>query len=286
MYLRFIIPVLFICSIATGCGKSEIPGGQRPVQIAQVPGMAGQPVVGGVGAPQIADRKIIYTADIEIVVDDMNASVKRLTNLVASLRDVGGYLSHQDLTGTGGSHRRGLWTIRVPVSEFDQVVSALEQLGELERNSLNAQDITEAYVDLEARLKNKISGEQRLLKHLEGSKELKDTLELERELSRVRGEIEQMQGQLNLLKNRSDLATINVTLIERTDFSPPISPAFGALVSRTFQNSWQLLLNCGRALFLCVVALTPWAIVVGPIALVWLWIRRFRRSSQLANPIR
>ncbi len=111
----------------------------------------------------------------------------------------------------------------------------------------------------------------------EKSAVLKDTLELERELSRVRGEIEQVQGQLNVLKNKSDLATVTLTLIERQGYTPPLKPTFVARVSRTFDNSWQSLVACGQTLALFGVALGPWlavaAVVVTP---TWLLSRRRR----------
>lgn len=281
---RSIFPLLIICCSTFGCGRAA-PDGQQLVQIAQVPEHVRQPPVANGAPPPTAARRIIYASEIEVVVDDLTVAARKLTDLVASLHEQGGYLSHQELTGASGSHRRGTWTLRVPTTGFDKLVNALEKLGELKRSSLKTQDITDAYVDLEARMKNKISSEQRLLKHLEGSKELKDTLELERELSRVRGEIEQMQGQLNLLKDKSDLATVNVTLFERIDFTPATSPAFGTLVSRTFQESSRLFLACGQALVLAVVALTPWAVGIGPFIVVWLWIHRVRRTSAIAKPL-
>lgn len=282
---RSIVSLVLICFFVGGCAQQAMPGGQQPVQIAQAEGIPGQMPVGNGAPPPTSIRKIIYTSEIDVVVDDMNVATNRLTKLVASLRDQGGYVSHQELSGSSGLRRRATWTIRVPVNGFDELVSSLEKLGELKNSSLHTQDITEAYVDLESRLKNKLSSEQRLLKHIEGSKELKDTLELERELSRVRGEIEQMQGQLNLMKNKSDLATVIVTFFERERYTPATTPAFGNLVARTFKDSLQLFLSCGRALILALVALTPWVVGIGPFVIAWVWIRRPRRTSPIANPV-
>lgn len=161
-------------------------------------------------------------------------------------------------------------------------MAELEKLGELERSSRDAQDVTEAYADLEARLRNKQLSETRLLSHLEKSAELKDTLELERELSRVRGEIEQLQGQLNLLKSKTDLATVMVTLLERQGYTPPTKPTFGIQVSRTFDNSWKALVDFGQTLALIAVALAPWLIVFALILTpVWLIVRH---RNQHENP--
>ena len=205
------------------------------------------------------------------MVENITSAQERLTKLIESVREQGGYLSHQEIIGSVGSHRRGSWTVRVPLAQFDGFVAEVEKLGELERNSRDSQDVTEAYADLEARRKNKQASETRLLSHLEKSAALKDTLELERELSRVRGEIEQVQGQLNVLKNKSDLATVTLTLIERQGYTPPLKPTFVARVSRTFNDSWQSLVACGQTLALIGVALGPWLAAVAIFAIpAWL----------------
>lgn len=288
---RFLPPVgvlLVVCSLILGCGSQQHPTAKPGVQVAQgnrapAPGAPapGAPGQGGdaAAAPPVA-RKIIYTSQIDVVVEDITAAQERLTKLIESVRAQGGYLSRQELTGTIGSHRRGSWTIRVPLAEFDGFVAEVEKLGELERSSRDAQDVTEAYADLESRLRNKQSGESRLLSHLEKSAELKDTLELERELSRVRGEIEQLQGQLNLLKSRTDLATVTVTLFERQGYTPPTKPTFGTQISRTWDGSWQALLSFVQTLALIGVGLAPWLAVMALIVIpVWL-VARLRKLSK------
>lgn len=276
--MRLLSPVgasLFVSALILGCGSHSMPAAKPAVQVAQAQG-APAPGAGEAAAPAIA-RKIIYTSQIDVVVENVTVAQQRLTALIESVREQGGYLSRQELTGAVGSHRRGSWTIRVPLAQFDGFVAELEKLGELERSSRDAQDVTEAYADLEARLRNKQSSETRLLSHLEKSAALKDTLELERELSRVRGEIEQLQGQLNLLKSKTDLATVTVTLFERQGYIPPTKPTFGIQVSRTFDNSWQALVVFGQTLALIGVALAPWLAVVAVVVTpAWLIARRWR----------
>jgi vacuolar-type H+-ATPase subunit I/STV1 len=226
-------------------------------------------------------RKIVFTAQVDVLVEDIAQTQQRLNELLASIQQAGGYVAHQELSGMTGSRRHGTWTLRVPQTRFDQVMSDLEQLGELQRSSRDAQDVTEAFTDLEARLKNKQSSEQRLLSHLEKTGELKDTLEVERELSRVRGEVEQLQGQLNLLKHKTDLATIILTIRERAGFTPVTAPTFATQASRTFAESWQAFGGFLRMLALFVVAVVPWLILAAPIlGAVWLW----RRKQPASNP--
>ncbi len=93
----------------------------------------------------------------------------------------------------------------MPVDRFDSFVSAVSQIGEVRTNHVGSQDVTEEYYDIEARIRNKQEEEKRLLKHLADSTgKLEDILSVERELTRVRGEVEQMQGRLRFLANRAD----------------------------------------------------------------------------------
>jgi hypothetical protein len=125
-----------------------------------------------------------------------------------------------------------------------------------------------------------VASEQRLLGHLEKTGDLKDTLEVERELSRVRGEVEQLQGRLNLLKNRTVLATVILTLHERLGFTPETTADFTTQVSRTFGGSWQAFSAFLRFTALFLVAIVPWLCVMVPIlGMIWIWKRRRQWKS-------
>src|SRR5262249_28415313 len=140
----------------------------------------------------------------------------------------------------------------------------------------DSQDITDEFYDLEARLKNKQVEEKRLLEHLQKSTgKLEDILAVEKELTRVRGEIEFVQGRLQKLSKLSELTTINVTMQERKDYVPPSAPTFASSLGRTLGDSFDALVNLFRWLALALVALVPWtpfiAIFIG---VPWWMIRR------------
>jgi hypothetical protein len=149
--------------------------------------------------------------------------------------------------------------VRIPVDKFDAFKAAVEKIGNLERSSTNSSDVTEEFYDIEARLKNKTVEEKRLIQHLEKSTaKLSDILEVEKELSRVRGEIEQMQGRLNMLSNLTSLTNIDVSVREVKNYVPPTAPSFGDDVNRTFSSSWTGFVNTGRKLALNTVSIIPW----------------------------
>lgn len=218
-------------------------------------------------------RKIIYTATVEMTVEDLTSSGKKLLSLVRKHR---GYVSATEVGGDPGAPRRGQWTLRVPVGEFDTFRSDLEALGAVQTNHLDSQDVTEEYYDVAGHIKNKSVEEQRLLDHLRRSTgTLSDILAVERELSRVRGEIEQLQGRLRLLANQTELTTITVTLQEVREFIPAKGTSFLAEANATLQGSLGTMRDLVKGLVLAAIALAPWALVLAAFgAPVFLWWRR------------
>jgi hypothetical protein len=276
------LPVLVLC---VGCAsakrsqKSASPSSETGNLTAEQAFNqdAGQPAAkagpeGGKAAP--VDRKIIRTADLTLVVDDFDQAEKGIHQLVGECKDC--YVAQADLSGSTGSPRRGRWKIRVPVDHFENFLEMAGKLGVLQTKKEDSQDVTEEYYDLAARTKNKKVEEERLLKHLEKSTgKLEDILAVERELSRVRGEIEQQEGRLRLLGNLTALTTVTISIQEIKNYVPPQSPTFGTDVRKTFSDSFDALIAFGRGLALVAVAIIPWLPVIAIILLPgWLIIRR------------
>ncbi len=222
-------------------------------------------------------RKIIYEAQIDLNVGDLEAAAEELTTLIESS---GGYLASSEITGAVGSRRSGSWTARVPSGQFRNIVDQIAGLGEVQRRSTNSQEVTEEYVDVQARLNNKRREEERLLSLLENStSNLKDTLDVERELSRVREELERMTGRLRLLDDLTTLSTLTITMKERLDFNPPQAPGFGTRVARAWGESLTELREAGENLVLGVVFAAPWFLIGGVVLFVaWRLLRLLFRS--------
>ncbi len=171
--------------------------------------------------------------------------------------------------------------MRVPVDRFDDLVRQISKLGEVRTSHIGSQDVTEEFFDLEARIHNKQEEEKRLLKHLADSTgKLEDILKVEHELTRVRGEVEQLQGRLRFLANRADLGTVTITATERQNEPPPAAPpeppTLASQIQTTFFGSLNVLIALGEALLLFVVALLPWI----PLILLSLFVAyRIHRAS-------
>ena len=296
-----LIAVLFI---SAGCGGSSPPGPKPVAQQARdaavpvnAPAAEPPPPAGkgkeaekaeGERAPaqdrppgESAKRKIIYNGNLQLIVADLD---KAESDLKAIVKEFDALIASSELTGSAGSPRSGHWRVRVPVERFDDFMAATVKLGVPQRNTVDSQDVTDEYYDLVDRIKNKKLEQETLRGYLQEKKatsKLEEILTIEKELSRVRGELDQMEGRLRRLKDVTALATANVTLQEVKDYVPPQAPTFGSSVRGTFADSIDLLVRFGQGVVIVAVALAPWLVVLAAIAVPgWRLGRRYwRRTS-------
>lgn len=159
------------------------------------------------------DRMVIYTVDLELIVKDTSATVAQLESLAT---EMGGFVSDSN-SWKDGDQLRASVTLRVPADKLDDALAQIRDLAlDVERESRSGQDVTEEFTDLDAQLRTRQAYEQELLELLKARREAtgktEDILEVYRELTRVRGEIEQIQGRMNYLSNLSAMATVRVNL--------------------------------------------------------------------------
>lgn len=168
-----------------------------------------------------ADAKVIRNGTLSIVVEDPTAALVGVEQIVAGIP--GAFIATAEVRRAGDSQPTSL-TLRVPAEAFDQALSALRALAqEVLAEQTAARDVTEEYTDLDARLRNLRAAETQLLALLEQSDAVEDLLKVENRLAEVRGEIERLQGRLNVLENRIALATINVLLHAPPDVSVEVT---------------------------------------------------------------
>ncbi len=187
-------------AMATATPAPMAPGSQMPAP----EGGEGS----GKNALQTVGRKVISIARVSIEVEAVEPSVGQIRAIAES---VGGFV--EQLSSSGGSENpRAELTVRVPQDQFEPALGRIEGLGDVESRNLGSEDVTEQFIDLSARLRSSKREEESLLALLERSSTVTEILTVERELARVRSDIERAQGQLNFLERRVDLATIHVSL--------------------------------------------------------------------------
>jgi hypothetical protein len=232
---------------------------------------------GAADAAQALKRRIVYNATVDLVVEDFSDVPVKIDNLVGKFNAI---VADSNVRGSSGSPRRGMWKLRVPTASFDALLAEARKLGELVSEGRNSQDVSERYYDLEARIRNKKLQEQRLLAMMEASADkLEQLLKIEEHLARVRGEIEQMEGQLRVLSDLTELATVTLQIDEVKGYVPPQAPTFTARIGRSFSNSIGDLTWIGQGISVGAVYLAPWlAVMAIPAYVAYRLLRRALRS--------
>jgi uncharacterized coiled-coil protein SlyX len=225
--------------------------------------------------------KIIYEADITLAVESFPKAEQSFRDL---LKKAGGYIADSTIDRTQGQQMSGRWRVRVPVDQYETFIEAVSNLGVAESQHQTAQDVTAEFVDLNAQIANKKQLEQRIVELLKNSQgQIADVITVERELARVRGEIEQMEGRLRYLTNRTDYTTVAVTAREQHEYVPPESPTFMGQIAGSWQDSTTSLSEFGKHTVLTIVGAVPW-ICLACVAVVpfWWWWKRVvvRRAAR------
>lgn len=158
-------------------------------------------------------RKLIRNASVELEVARFDAAAQSVADLA---RAASGYVATQNSARRPNGKMSGALAVKVPPPALDGFLKQLRALGEVRSQTLGTQDVTKAYFDTDARLKNARVMEQRLVELLRDTKgRVSDLLQVERELGRVREQIERMQGELKLWDSLAAFATVNVQLFEK-----------------------------------------------------------------------
>lgn len=226
-------------------------------------------------APSLAEtteRKLIQTAELHLEVREY---AKARAAIDTRLREAKGYLSQADIRHSDGRVSRAELILRIPREKLSAFLHGTAELGSIMYETLNSQDVTDQYFDTKARLNNARKLEARLLELMTGRTEkVKDLLEVERELARVRQEIERYQGGLLNMDKKVAYSTLKLTLNTKRIYTAGAPRPFGDRLGTMLSRSLDTMLNFGRSLVLAIVVLLPW---LPPLALFGFLLRRFIR---------
>ena len=164
-------------------------------------------------APASANRKLIRNASVELEIVSFDDAVRKITAFASEER---GYVATTDSQKQANGKLRGNVVVKVLPENLDRFLQKLRGLGELKNQTLGTEDVTKAYFDTDARLKNAHVMEQRLVDMLNTKTgKVSDLLQVEKELGRVREEIEKMQGELKYWDSQVQFATVTISLAEK-----------------------------------------------------------------------
>jgi hypothetical protein len=210
------------------------------------------------------DRKIVKTAELGIRAEDVRESAAQAQQVAAQF---GGSVLSSQIDGGDGSTSAAL-VLSVPSPEFEKALDELRGIGK-------------EFVDLESRERNLLAAEQSLLKLYDRAQSVNDALSIERELTNVRGQIEQVQGRMQYLEERTAYSQISLNIQPVARPTPPSAWSPAHVVSRAWDASLGVLQALATVVLSGIVFgwwLAP-ALVVG---FVW-WRRRTRDSTPAAT---
>jgi hypothetical protein len=241
------------------------------------------------GAPDLvyaAERLIIRTGNISMDVKDTRAALATIEAMVERMAAEGAFVvSADEYGGTEGSQPHISMSIRIPASRFDETMDRLADLAvNVTSRSESAQDVTEEYVDLEARLESLETARQRLLQIMQDARSTKDLLEAEQQLTQREAEIESIKGRMQYLEQSARLSSIWIEL-QPYILSQPVGDQWRP--AETTRRAVDTLLDGLRgfgdfAIFFAIVIL-PWLAAMGLVIFLIVLLVRWRARARRAR---
>ncbi|GEN34908.1 DUF4349 domain-containing protein [Aneurinibacillus danicus] len=230
----------------------------------------------------VSATMMVYNAELSLNVKDFATAQKGLTALVEKMD---GYIVEaQSYTlGEGSSLLRGDFRARIPSAHFNTFLEQAEKLGvNVTNRTIQGRDVTEEYVDLEARLASKQVMENQLLGFMKKAQKTEDLLQIARDLNNVQTEIEQLKGKIKYLKNQSDFATVTIHMEESKAVLPSLSDNPVSTWDKTkqqFMMSIKFVLEGAATLFVFIVGTSPLLLVIGAIVAGIIYFKRRKKKN-------
>lgn len=224
-------------------------------------------------APTVLPTMLIRTGHAMVEVDSLELAITRVRQLAQQL---GGFVANTSMDVGQRQFRQATLQLRIPAARFDEAISGLPPVGRIESVNVTTEDVGEEFVDVSARVANARRLEERLIALLATrTGRLEDVLAVERELARVREEIERHEGRLRYLRTRAAVSTLTVNLHEPR---PIIGEYPGAnVMGNAFRQAWRNFVGFLAGFIASLGILIP----VGLLALVgWYVLRRIWRSRR------
>lgn len=220
-------------------------------------------------------QKIIKSADISIYVEKFDEKIDEIVKIVEEL---GGYIENSQIQGGKSADvpRRAYMALRIPQAKLNDALDKFKAMGRVAKQQTRGENITDAYYDTDARIRNLVKQEERLLEILNMAKNVDEILRIENELNRVRTDIEVLTGQLTAWDKMVEMSLVNVDLIEQEPSKEKVATiSILELLQRAKQGfiaAINLLLNILTWLAEVIGALLPIALILG---IIFLIVKRF-----------
>lgn len=216
---------------------------------------------------ETVERKLIKEGLVQFETDNLNSTRK---TIFESVKKYKGYISSDQESKSPG-RKSNTVVIRVPSDDFDNLLSdATQGVENFESKEINVTDVTEEFLDIQARLKTKKALEQRFLDLLKEAKNVSEVLEIEKQIGQLRSDIESIEGRLKYLQDRVSLSTLTMTFYE----SIPNEFEFGQKFKNGFGNGWD------NMIWFFVVLTNIWPFILIGLGFI-IGIRIYRRKNKI-----
>jgi primosomal protein N'' len=208
----------------------------------------------------VTKRMIIKIGTLNIEVEKFDETARQVTEITKKLN---GFVSNSYSTLNANGKKQGTMVLKVPADKYDALVSEVSLLGKVMLQNINANDITEEYIDLDARLKTQKELEQRLLKLLtEKTARLTDVVEVEQKLASVRQIIESLDGRMRYLRSQSDFSTLTLSIYEPSLLITSSGGGFFYEINQGFKKGLEGFTEVLSGIITVIIALLPIAILI------------------------
>lgn len=232
--------------------------------------------------PDVKDqRMIIRTGSVSIETDKYDDAENKINDVV---KKYNGFIANSKSTVNSSGNKSGTITVKVPADKYDALISEVSKIGKVMNQNIQANDVTEEYVDLESRLKTQKELEQRLIKLLnEKASRLAEVIEVEEKLASVRQKIEAYEGKMKVLKSQSDLSTLTISVYEPSMISTSTGGGFFYELGQAVKKGLSGFTNVLAVSITLIIAVIPVAVF----AFIVFWIiKRIIRKKRINKELK
>jgi hypothetical protein len=224
--------------------------------------------------PETSSRMIIKTGWLNLVVKDVLDVAKKIAKFA---EDNGGWVVSSNISEYE-KVPSGSITVRVPAEKFEEAKDYFRNLAvRVTNEKIQSQDITEEYVDLQSRLRNLEAAESQLLELIKRTGKVDEILEVYRELTNVRQQIEQIKGRMQYLEQSVKMSSITVNLALSEELLP-VPPAEKWRPKYVLLQSWKSVMNFWKGFSYFLIKLFVWAQVWVPAIIIIYFGKKFLKK--------
>lgn len=242
-----------------------------------VPPSAGTP-------PAPIDQKVIKTATLDIVVDEVEQAVSKITNQASAFS---GFVQNSSMSETTTGIKYANLVIRVPATNFDKMITSIKDLAKLvQRENINGQEVTQEYVDLQSSLTHNLAVEAQYLELLKRAQKVEEIIAVRDKLDQVQAEIESIKGRIRYLDNQTEMSTIAINITSEVKVTLPAEKwQPWEVVKQSAQKlivSLQNFVSFLIVLLFSLIAILPYLILIVLVILVIRWLyKKYTKPKQI-----